>query len=67
MEKKYNQANEDPLYWKMIIGLFIFGSLTYWGIPELYFGSLFAFIGIILYLLVFKNQRLNRTTNNRKR
>ena len=64
-KKKYNSANEDPLYWKMAIGFFVFGILTYWFDSRLYFGSLFSFIAIILYILAFKHQRLKRTTKEK--
>ncbi len=65
MEKKYNNANEDPLYWAIVIGFFLFGIFIYWVDPQLYFASLLSLIGIIIYILAFKNQRLKRTTKEK--
>lgn len=57
---KYKSANEDPNYWEITIGLFIFGLLSYWLIPKFYFATLFSFIGIIIYFLININKRLKR-------
>ena len=64
---KYKSANEDPLYWKITIGLFIFGLLSYWLIPKFYFATLFSFIGIIIYFLISINKALKRQSKESKR
>ena len=65
-KKEYIYANQDPLYWVMVLGFFIFVLLFYY---VLGIGFALAFIssllGIIIYVVGFRDHRL--TKENKKK
>ncbi len=64
--KKYNNASEDPLYWSIAIGFFIFTLIA-----NYFAGIVFAIawlnslVGIIIYIMVFKDKRLKEGGNHK--
>ena len=61
MEKKYNNASEDPLYWTLTIGLFVFSMFMGYFVGTWFsIAILNSFIGTILYILIYKEQRLKK-------
>ncbi len=59
--KKYNNGSEDPLYWKLCLGLGGYGILSYWVDPIFSIGALFSLMGVIIYVLIFKDSRVRKT------
>ena len=57
--KKYNNASEDPLYWKLTIGLLFFSMFMGYFVGAWFSVALLtSLVGTILYILIFKEKRL---------